>query len=187
MLVELEADLLALGDPVEPLDVWVPVVSEAPDDCAVAVSLPVAVGDPEEPVAVLLPPPVEVLFPTPKSQPPQAQKITATDKFEGWGRGVSTAELVAEGSCCLEICSSAIGEQTICNLLHARGTETSNVVGEVGTSLGSAVGDTRVRRLGTHKGRNDSNNGQSEEFHGCLNEDEQDMLHRQRERASVNE
>jgi len=81
MLVELEADLLALGDPVEPLDVWVPVVSEAPDDCAVAVSLPVAVGDPEEPVAVLLPPPVEVLFPTPKSQPPQAQKITATEKL----------------------------------------------------------------------------------------------------------
>ena len=85
--------------------------------------------------------------------------------------GAGTAILVTEGSCCLEICGSAIGEQTICNVLHARGTETSNVAGEVGTNLGSATDDTRVRLLGTHEGRNDSNNRQSEEFHDCLNED----------------
>ena len=64
MLVELEADVLALG---EAVDVWVPVavpVSEEPDDCGAPVSVPVAVGEPEEAVAVLLPGPVVVLFPT---------------------------------------------------------------------------------------------------------------------------
>jgi len=86
------------------------------------------------------------------------------------GKGGTTTVLVAEGSCCLEICSSAIGKQTICDVLCAGGTEARNVAGEAGTHLGSAAGDTRVnaRPLGTHKGRNDSNSGQSEEFHDCL-------------------
>jgi len=77
MLVELEADLLALGEAVElEDDVWeaaaVP-VPEAPEVSGAPVSVPVAVGDPEA-VVVLLPPPVVVPFPTPRSQPGELKR-----------------------------------------------------------------------------------------------------------------